>query len=64
MVTKKQITKMREPSLKLVDQVTIEMLGMVREVALKVSLPVGQGQLGPSEHQGRAAATFNFRETF
>ena len=38
MVTKKQITKMREPSLKLVDQVTIEMLGMVREVTLKVSL--------------------------
>ena len=36
MVTKQQINKLKEPSLKLVDTVTIEMLNMCREVASKV----------------------------
>ena len=39
MVTKSQIQKLREPSLKLVDHVTIEMLAMVRDVAAKVRRP-------------------------
>ena len=38
MVTKQQINKLKEPSLKLVDTVTIEMLNMCREVASKVRL--------------------------
>merc|ERR1712038_1119568 len=37
MVTKSQIQKLREPSLKLVDHVTIEMLAMVRDVAAKMA---------------------------
>jgi len=37
MVTKSQISKLREPSLKLVDHVTIEMLNMCREVATKMN---------------------------
>ena len=36
MVIKSQIQKLRPPSLKLVDHVTIEMLAMVRDVAGKV----------------------------
>ena len=39
MVTKSQIQKLRPPSLKLVDHVTIEMLVMVRDVASKVRRP-------------------------
>ena len=39
MVTKSQIQKLRPPSLKLVDHVTIEMLAMVRDVAAKVRRP-------------------------
>ena len=39
MVTKSQIQKLRPPSLKLVDHVTIEMLAMVRDVASKVRRP-------------------------
>ena len=39
MVTKSQIQKLRPPSLKLVDHVTIEMLAMVRDVAGKVRRP-------------------------
>jgi len=40
MVTKVQIQKLRPPSLKLVDHVTIEMLAMVRDVAGKVRRPI------------------------
>ena len=40
MVTKSQIQKLRPPSLKLVDHVTIEMLAMVRDVAGKVRRPI------------------------
>jgi hypothetical protein len=58
MVTKSQIDKLREPSLKLVDHVTIEMLGMVGMVALKVSTmrtTMGAASnLGPlSQYAGR-----------
>ena len=40
MVSKAQIAKLKEPSLKLVDLVTSEMLTMCKDAAVKVNLPL------------------------
>ena len=39
MVSKAQIAKLREPSIKLVDLVTTEMMNMCKDASAKVNLP-------------------------